>query len=144
MSFTVHGIVPPSCCMYFLGLRPWKYIQPLHGRYPIHHETTITCTCLHTCTRKPTHAHLHTHTHTHTHTHACTHTHAHTHMHTCKNVIKHTCAIHRKDKGTYMGLSYTKAIYGTKNTTTYKGAVNNNRHIRMWLRCQIWKRIIIH
>ena len=34
-----------------------------------------------------------------------------------KNVIKHTCAIHRKDKGTYMGLSYTKAIYGTKNTS---------------------------
>ena len=48
MVFTVHGIVQPSCCMYFLGLRPKKYmyIHPSHGTYPIHcknHETTITC-----------------------------------------------------------------------------------------------------
>ena len=45
MVFTVHGIVLPSCCMYFLGLYPRKYIEPLRGTYPIHcknHETTIT------------------------------------------------------------------------------------------------------
>ena len=35
-GFTVHGIVPPSCCMYFLGLRPQKYIQPSRGTNPIH------------------------------------------------------------------------------------------------------------
>ena len=48
MGFTVHGIVPPSCCMYFLRLPPWKYMQPSLTTYPIHcknHETTITCTC---------------------------------------------------------------------------------------------------
>ena len=46
MVFTVHGIVPPSCCMYLLGLRPRKYIQPSRSTYPIHcknNETTITC-----------------------------------------------------------------------------------------------------
>ena len=32
-------------------------------------------------------------------------------------IIKHMCAIHRKDKGTYMGVSHTKAIYGTRKHT---------------------------
>ena len=53
MVFTVHGIVPPSCCIYFLGLRPWKYIHTTLARYnSIHcknHDTTITCTCTCTC-----------------------------------------------------------------------------------------------
>ena len=35
MVFTVHGIVLPSCCMYFLGLCPRKYCK--------NHDTTITC-----------------------------------------------------------------------------------------------------
>ena len=46
MVFSVHGIVPPSCCMYFLGLRPRKYIQPSHITNPIqgkNYDTTITC-----------------------------------------------------------------------------------------------------
>ena len=49
MVFTVHGIVPPSCCVHSLGLRRWKYVQSSRGTYPIHcknHETTITCTCI--------------------------------------------------------------------------------------------------
>ena len=48
MVFTVHGIVPPSCCVHSLGLRRWKYIQSSCDTYPIrckNHETTITCTC---------------------------------------------------------------------------------------------------
>ena len=40
MFFPVHGIVPPSCCMYFLGLRPQKCIQPSQGT---NQYTTITC-----------------------------------------------------------------------------------------------------
>ena len=62
MVFTVHGIVPPSCCIYFLGLHPQKYIHvhvhPLHGTYHIHcknHETTITC--------KYMYIHIHAHIH---------------------------------------------------------------------------------
>ena len=49
MVITVHGIVPPSCCMYFHRLHPRKYIQPSRGTNPMHcknHETTITYTCL--------------------------------------------------------------------------------------------------
>ena len=47
MVFTVHGIVPPSCCMYFFRLCPQKYTQPSCGTNPIHcknHDTTSTCT----------------------------------------------------------------------------------------------------
>ena len=46
MVFTVHGIVPPLCCMYFLGLCPRKYIQPSHGTYPIRRKNHETTTCI--------------------------------------------------------------------------------------------------
>ena len=42
-GFTVHWIVPPSCCMYFLGLCPWNYMQPSRSTNPIHcknHDAT--------------------------------------------------------------------------------------------------------
>ena len=40
MVFTVHEIVPPSCCMYFLGLHPRKYIIP----YTV--KTMSKCMCM--------------------------------------------------------------------------------------------------
>ena len=49
MVFTVHGIVPPLCCMYFLGLDPQKYIQPSRGTYPMHCKNHETITCTRTC-----------------------------------------------------------------------------------------------
>ena len=46
-----HGFLQcPSCCMYFLGLRPRKYRQPLRGTYRIHcknHATTTMYYMLH-------------------------------------------------------------------------------------------------
>ena len=65
MVFTVHGIVPPSCCMYFLRLCPQKYTQPSCGTNPIHcknHDTTSTCT-LHI------HVYIHVHVHVQTYLH---------------------------------------------------------------------------
>ena len=45
------GFVPQKGYMYFIGLRPWKYIQPSRGTNPTHCKDRETTNCIHcTCT----------------------------------------------------------------------------------------------